>query len=285
MTAVVTPAVVLHAFDYMESSRIVRLFTRDAGVQSALARGARSSRKRFGGGGALDLFVEGEAHFHVKPGRELHTLVGFDVSRSRPGLALEIGRFTAASALSELVLRFARDDAQPALYDAFLAALDRLAAAPAGQSREAGLAGAWRLVAELGFAPSVDACGSCHVAIPVDDPAPFSHPAGGVLCAICARLGGATRRLPPEARAALRRWTTEGEGTADSGELDTGVASPLDDGAGRAHQRLLREFLREHLTDGRPMRAMDVWEGERWDLPLASSAMVSGPGDDRSPAR
>jgi DNA repair protein RecO (recombination protein O) len=285
MTAVVTPAVVLHAFDYMESSRIVRLFTRDAGVQSALARGARSSRKRFGGGGALDLFVEGEAHFHVKPGRELHTLVGLDVTRSRPGLALEIGRFTAASALSELILRFARDDAQPALYDAFLAALDRLAAAPAGRSREAGLAGAWRLVAELGFAPSLDACGSCHEAIPADEPAAFSHPAGGVLCATCARLGGATRRLPPEARAALRRWTAEGEGAAASGELGAGGAPPLDEGAGRAHQRLLREFLREHLTDGRQMRAMEVWEGERWDVPMASSAATRATGDDESATR
>lgn len=267
MSLVTTPAVVLHAFDYMESSRIVRLFTRDAGVQSALARGARSSRKRFGGGGALDLFVEGEAQYHVKPGRELHTLAGLDVTRSRPGLALEIGRFTAASALAELVLRFARDDAQPTLYDAFLDALDRVAAAPAGQSREAGLAGAWRLVAELGFAPNLDACSSCHAALPPDRPAAFSHPAGGALCAPCARLGGATRLLPPDARAALRGWTVG----PDDDEEPVAPATPLDESAARAHQRLLREFLREHLADGRPLRALEVWEGDRWDPPTGVS--------------
>jgi len=276
MTIVATPAVVLHAFDYMESSRIVRLFTRDAGVQSALARGARSSRKRFGpgGGGALDLFAEGEAQYHVKPGRELHTLSGFDVTRSRPGLALEIGRFTAASALAELVLRFARDDAQPALYDAFLAALDRLAAAPADRAREGGLAGAWRLVAELGFAPNLDTCSSCHEALPSDRPAAFSHPAGGVLCAPCARLGGATRLLPADARAALSGWT--------GGEPDS-RAEPLSEPAGRAHQRLLREFLREHLTDGRPLRALDMWEGDRWDVPSLPSATLAE--NQRSPDR
>lgn len=273
MSLVTTPAVVLHAFDYMESSRIVRLFTRDAGVQSALARGARSSRKRFGGGGALDLFAEGEAQFHVKSGRELHTLAGFDVTRSRPALALDIGRFTAASALAELVLRFARDDAQPSLYDAFLDALDRLAAAPAGRTREAGLAGAWRLVAELGFAPSLDACNACHEAIPADRPAAFSHPAGGVLCPTCARLGGATRLLPADARAALRRWTV------DAAADETAAASePLDAAAGRAHQRLLREFLREHLTDGRPLRALDMWEGEWWDaVPPSSTIQPASP--------
>jgi DNA repair protein RecO (recombination protein O) len=32
----------------------------------------------------------------------------------------------------------------------------------------------------------------------------------------------------------------------------------------RAHQRLLREFIREHLADGRPLRAFELWERERW---------------------
>ena len=44
MSLLVTDAIVLHAFDYLESSRIIRLLTREAGVQSALARGARKSR-------------------------------------------------------------------------------------------------------------------------------------------------------------------------------------------------------------------------------------------------
>src|SRR5688572_22104656 len=113
MSVVETPAVILHAFDYMETSRILRMFTRQAGVQSVLARGARASKRRFGGGAALDLFAEGEAQYHEKPGRELHTLSGFDLTRARAALALDIGRFTAASVLAELILRFARDDAQP----------------------------------------------------------------------------------------------------------------------------------------------------------------------------
>jgi hypothetical protein len=27
---------------------------------------------------------------------------------------------------------------------------------------------------------------------------------------------------------------------------------------------LLREFLTEHLTDGRPLRALELWEQQRW---------------------
>ena len=72
MPALRTDAVVLHMFDYLETSRILKLATREAGVQSVLARGARTSKKRFGS--ALGLFAEGQAQIQVNPGRELHTL-------------------------------------------------------------------------------------------------------------------------------------------------------------------------------------------------------------------
>jgi recombinational DNA repair protein (RecF pathway) len=49
MTFVSTDAIVLHVQDYLESSRIVRLATRELGVQSVLARG----RDVLGAGSAL----------------------------------------------------------------------------------------------------------------------------------------------------------------------------------------------------------------------------------------
>ena len=250
MPLLVTDAIVLHVFDYLESSRILRLATREAGVQSVLARGARRSRRRYGS--AVDLFAEGSAELHLKPGRELQTLGAFDVTRARPELAADLGRFTAASALAELTLRFLRDDANPSLYAVVSASLDAIGHAPPGAAREAGLAGAWHLVAELGFAPAVDVCSSCHAPVAADETAGFSHPAGGVVCARCARLAGVTRVLPPVARGALRSW------------LAGGHADVHEDASLRAHQRLLREFLREHLGDERALRAFEVWELDRW---------------------
>lgn len=248
MPLVSTDGVVLHAFSYLESSRILRVATRDAGLVSVLAKGARRASRRFGS--AVDLFAEGELHFYARPGREHHTLASFDVARSRSALAADLGRFTAASVIAELLLRFAREDAQPALYDALLRALDRIAAAPADATRSAGLAGAWQLVSELGFAPTILDCASCHSLVSADLPAAFSHPAGGTLCASCARMAGARRTLPAAARKALLEWL------GDAADVS------LDDSSARAHQRLLREFLREHVTDGRPLRAFEAWEGE-----------------------
>ena len=251
MPLVRTDAVVLHVFDYLETSRIVRIATRDLGVQSALARGARRSRTRYGS--ALDLFASGVAEISTKPGRELHTLASFDVQRARPGLAEDLGRFTGASALAELALRFSGEDTHPALFDTLVSSLDALDGARPGETIDVSLAAAWRIVAELGFGPSLDRCGSCDRPVAAADAASFSHRAGGVLCADCARLEPVHRELPATARAALGAW------------LGGGRPALLSDGERRAHQRLLREFLREHLAEGRALRAFEVWEHARWD--------------------
>lgn len=246
-----TDVVVLHVQDYLESSRILRLATREQGVVSALARGARRPKSRFGA--ALDLFTGGVAQLAVRPGRDLQTLTGFDALCARHVLGADLARFTAASALAELALRFVGDAPNAGAYDALVAALDAIGAAAAAQVPDAALAGAWHLVAELGFAPAVDDCASCHEPIADNVAAPFSHSAGGVLCARCSALAPGARPLPPRARDALRAWTagaTHGAGGAAD------VA---------AHQRLLRLFLQAHLAEGRSLPAFEVWEREHWE--------------------
>lgn len=250
MALLATDAIVLHVFDYLESSRILKLATRDAGIQSVLAKGMRRAGRKYGS--AVDLFADGVAHIHTKPGRDLQTLASFDVVRARPEIAADLERFTGASAVAELALRFLRDDSHPALFDVLTRALDGLCVAEGDAAREAALAGAWNLVGELGFAPALDQCGECHAPIDPAATVSFVHRAGGVLCPLCARLAPSGRALPPEARSALRQWVA-------------GRPSPLGEAAAaRAHQRLLREFLVEHLSDGRALRAFDVWERDRW---------------------
>ena len=251
MPLVDTDAIVLHAFDYLETSRILRLATRDAGVQSVIAKGARRPRARHAS--AIDLFAEGNVQLSMRPGRDLQTLTGFDVTRVRAGLGDALTRFSAASAIAELVLRFGNEEAQPELFALLSRILDALAVAPAAEARRVGIGGAWRLVAIFGFAPSMDHCARCHATIGDDDEAAFSHRDGGMLCADCARGTPLVRRLPLAARAAVAAW------------LDDREPGMLDDPSLRAHQRLLREFVHEHLIDGaRALRAWDSWEQAAW---------------------
>lgn len=250
MPLVATDAIVLHAMDYLESSRILRLATRDAGVQAVIAKGVRRPKARLAAG--LDLFAEGAAQLSLKPGRELNTLTAFDVTRVRVALAGDLARFSAAAAIAELVLRFGHDDAQPEVFDELARALDAIGAAPGEDARPLALGGAWRLVAAFGFAPALDQCARCHAEVPAGAPAAFSRADGGILCEGCARLAPGTRQLPGAARAAIGDWLAGRD------------AAPMDDAMLRAHQRLLREFVHEHLTDGRPLKAWDAWEKAAW---------------------
>lgn len=247
-----TDAIVLHCFEYSETSLIVRLATRDAGVQSAIAKGARRAKSRFGT--ALDLFAQGAAELHLKEGRELQTLGAFDVTRSRAAIGLDLGRFAGASVIAELVLSFgAANETNEDMFDALAETLDRITAADPESTGEAGLAGAWRLVAQLGFAPSLDACSMCHrTEIGANGALPFSHVAGGIVCPECVRQSPTDRMLPAHARRAIAAW------------CDGGRVSHVAPGALRSHQRLLREFLHQHLADGRTLRALDAWEHGAW---------------------
>lgn len=251
MTTLATDAIVLHAFDYLETSRIVRLLTRDAGLVSVLARGARRSRARFGS--ALDLYAEGVASITMKPNRELHNLDALDISSSRSGIALDIGRFTAAAVVSELAMRFVGEESGTHLFDVASHLFDELAETPPSKSVQTALAGIWRLIAALGLTPSLDVCANCHAHLSAGSDAAFSHRAGGVLCEKCASLAGAARRLPASARTAIALWLAV-EQVPQLGDLEQ-----------RAHQRLLREFVQEHLGEDRPLRAFQIWERERWD--------------------
>ena len=249
MRLIESPSLVLHVFDYRETSRIVRLATRDVGIVSVIARGARRPKSRFGP--ALDLFMSGVAHLSLHPTNDLHTLTAFDSTRARPELAESMARFTAGSALAEVCLRFAKEDDSGRVHGAATDLLDAIGVARSGDVAALALAGIWRIVAELGFAPSLDQCASCHADLVPSATVTFHHRAGGALCDRCARVSHGGRPLPPEARQLVGAWLAGTEGALD----------PNDGGkSARAHQRLLREFLEEHLGDGRPLRAFLTWE-------------------------
>jgi DNA repair protein RecO (recombination protein O) len=248
MSLIATDAVVLHVQDYLESYRIVRMATREHGVQSVLARGARRPRSKFGS--SLDLFASGVAQFTLKPGRDLSNLSGFDLTRSRMGLAADLDRFAGASALAELALRFAHADADPHddAFDVLGRSFDEIVNSGAGESTDVAIAAAWRYVAALGFGPTLDRCCSCGSEVSPDRVIPFSHHGGGVVCAKCTRTVPNGRDLPADARAAIAAWLAHDTVSA-LGDLDR-----------RAHLRLLREFLHHHMGDGRALRALDGWE-------------------------
>jgi len=122
----VTPAIVLRTVDYGESDRVVTLLSREEGKLSAIARGARKSKRRFGA--ALSLFGVGEARLSERAGAELATLESFSSARGFPGLYADVAKVAHGSYACELVRELSPPrHAEPALFDlllGFLALLD-----------------------------------------------------------------------------------------------------------------------------------------------------------------
>jgi DNA repair protein RecO (recombination protein O) len=245
-----TPAIVLSTLRYSETSKIVRLATRDHGVQSAIAKGALRPRSRFGA--ALQLLSEGQARLLVKEHRELHILASFDLLRLHVHLASDLERYATASALSEVMLRFAPAAPHPESYDLLREALGALEVVPLPESEALGLRVLWHLVSTLGFSPSLDACVRDGTILPPEGALAFSTREGGVLCRACAAELGATH-LPAEARLDLQAL------------LDPERALPaLDRRHAESHRRLLARYIRHHLGEGAELPALDFWLRRPW---------------------
>ena len=246
-TPLLTPAIVLGSLRYAESSRIVRLATRDYGVQSAIAKGALRPRSRFGA--ALHLLSEGHAHLLPSRSSDLHTLVAFDLVATHSGLARNLERFGAASALAEVATRFVPPVANVALYDQLRHDVELIELAPPDAIRVVALRAMWRLIIELGLGPTVSRCVRDAVSLPAGAVA-LSLREGGFLCAACAGLG-ATTRLGPQDRADLVAL------------LGSHLELPLlTDRQAAAHRRLLVRWIWEHLGDT-SMPALESWSAAR----------------------
>jgi DNA repair protein RecO (recombination protein O) len=236
VAATSTEALVLHAFPYGETSRIVRLLTREAGVQSAIARGALRPRSRYA---VLEPFAEGTALLYIRASRELQTLGSFDLTRTRQSLGRDLLRFGGASLLAELIMRTGSEERHPHLYDVVSSGFDRIAAADESDLEVTLLAVLWHVVALLGFAPELSACMLCGVGLDAADRALFDYAAGGLRCNACA-AGLPGRSLPAHARAALAAFSA-------------GHAVRVDVTAG--HWRLLRRYLEHHVLEGATLRS------------------------------
>jgi DNA repair protein RecO (recombination protein O) len=265
MSLVTTAAVVLRTYRYSETSKIVRLATRDLGVQSAIAKGVSRPKNRFGAG--LELLSEGEAQLYYRDNRDLQTLAAFDVEQLRRELAGDLDRFAAAMVLAELMVRMAPPAPLPSLYDAFTGGLDDLVAVPADTLHPAGIRAVWRLLGVLGFEPSLRACVRDSTVVGEEGagvPVAFSTAEGGVLCEAClgSRPPATLTRLPQDAWRDLCAM------------LDPlAPLPPLDAPHAAAHRRLAARFVRHHLEDSgtaESLPALVFWERRAWPPSIAS---------------
>lgn len=123
-----TAALVLRRTPYRDADLVVTLFTESLGQVSALARAARKSQRRFGGG--LEPFHTLDAELDEAPGSELMTLTGVRVETARAHLYGHLEAMEAAGKFLNWIRHASpAHTPEPLVWQLSLACLDELDAA------------------------------------------------------------------------------------------------------------------------------------------------------------
>ncbi|MGO9820658.1 MAG: DNA repair protein RecO [Solirubrobacteraceae bacterium] len=175
-----TEAIVLRSIRYGEADRILHLYTPAHGRLSAIAKGARRARSRFGA--RLEPFFHVHAVLHE--GRsELLTVTGVDTIETHGALRDKAATLDAAARACDAVARLFETPEPHLEVFGLLANELALLDADAAQARTAnGLAFRLKLLLAAGIVPQLAACAVCGE---TEHLRGFSGAAGGVVCSSC----------------------------------------------------------------------------------------------------
>ncbi|HEY5428485.1 MAG TPA: DNA repair protein RecO [Solirubrobacteraceae bacterium] len=175
-----TEAIVLRSIRYGEADRILHLYTPGYGRLSAIAKGARRSRSRFGA--RLEPFFHVHAVLHQ--GRsDLLTVTAVDTIAVNGGLRDHAATLDAAARACDAVSRlFETADPHPEVFRLLANELALLHADAAHGRPGNGLAFRLKLLLAAGIVPQLAACAVCGE---TEHLRGFSGAAGGVVCSAC----------------------------------------------------------------------------------------------------
>jgi DNA repair protein RecO (recombination protein O) len=175
-----TEAVVLRSMRYGEADRILHVYTPHRGRVSAIAKGVRRARSRFGG--RLEPFFRLRLELHEGRG-ELLTVTGAHTVDGHARLREHAGALDAAARACDAVGRlFETSEPHPGVFNLLCRKLSLLDGEPASATRAGALAFRLKLLVAAGLAPQLGACAGCGER---EHLVGFSGAAGGVVCEAC----------------------------------------------------------------------------------------------------
>lgn len=225
-----TRALLVRRTELGESDLVVVLFTEQLGQLSALARGARRSRRRFVG--ALEPLHTLRVRLEEKGGAELLDLVEATLERARTRLLTSLEDMDAAGRVLGWIRKASPPRTpEPEVWRAVVDLLDRLDDPARGTSARAELVRAGLgLLAAFGWGLELERCVGCGKPCPEGRVAQIDVERGGLLCRAC---GGGRLRLSGPTRARLAGAARGSALALDAGDL--GIAVEIVDRAFRAH--------------------------------------------------
>jgi DNA repair protein RecO (recombination protein O) len=175
-----TEAVVLRSIRYGEADRILHIYTPHRGRVSAIAKGVRRARSRFGG--RLEPFFRLRLELHEGRG-EILTVTGAHTVDGHPRLREDARALDAAARACDAVGRlFETSEPHPGVFNLLCRKLTLLNDQPTRATRAGALQFRMKLLHAAGLAPQLGACAQCGE---TEHLVGFSGAAGGVVCGAC----------------------------------------------------------------------------------------------------
>ncbi len=247
-----TEAIVLSAMKFRDTSKIVRLYTREFGKVSVIAKGARDAKSKFRG--ALEPMNHVVCVMYRNNNRDLQLLSQCDIMQSFRSVSDSMEKMFAAMSAVELVDIVSHDeDENQTLFNLLLNHIRVVN----GATKQPALALYYfetKLSELLGFKPELMRCTQCEKRMDggeenIRRPAIASS---GVLCADCSEGWNNSERISRATLLVLQRLqSVEGASSIMDLELLPGTHEEV--------RRSLRSHLQNHIEGFRGLHSEEVF--------------------------
>lgn len=248
MASVKSPGLILKKTPYSDTSLILKVFTRESGLVTLIAKGAKRPKSKFAG--LLDFFTLDQFIYPEKSKSEIHTLMDAALIRDFPRLKADPARQSLGHVFMELYLKYV---AEPGVshphYEWLVEHLERIDEAGAESFDPIlhlcdFLLG---LCAVSGFSPQFTECVQCgrpakgfRVRLDPD--------LGGPVCSACAGAGAGGMAFPGRLLRWLDRLQEMGERAGRLPREEESLA-----------EAFLLSFLGKHAGGARPMKSLEFY--------------------------
>lgn len=174
-----TEGIIIKRSDFKEADLLLKVFTREKGKITVIAKGTRKIKSKLAG--SLDLFYINK--FMLAEGKNFETLCSAETTKRHVFLRNDLEKLGKAYYLGELLDKILPErEPNKKIYEEFTGAMSYLEKDPDLALRIFEL----RAFNILGFGPEVNECVSCHGELKEGE-CSLSHNFGGAICGTCAK--------------------------------------------------------------------------------------------------
>ncbi len=179
-------AICLRVINFSETSQVVTLFARQAGLLALLAKGSRKMAKAgtFTLGAPIDQLARGEVVYIPPRGiAELGTLTAWNLMDYQPAMRKSLSAFYSGQIICEMIMALlSGQEPHTQLYDELAPGLTALGGS---QTQRLFLSIAKSVLIAAGYQPQLENCLVCQTPVRPGIPVNFCPQRGGVCCINC----------------------------------------------------------------------------------------------------